>query len=158
MSIDRLAQVLWEQSSLLDELEFRLESLELVARSGRHGRVGKACQEVASVQAQIDEMEKKRIEYSTQLAASFGISSSSTLKTIIENSPEEWQESLEETRVDLTGKLVRIAHLTEGLKGVLSQRLEVVNTVLKVVSAPTGVYGADGQAAADRPTLLSEAV
>ena len=158
MSIDRLAQVLWGQSSLLDELEFRLESLELVARSGRHGRVGKACQEVASVQAQIDELEKRRIEYSGEFAASLGIDPSSTLKSIIDNSPGEWRESLEETRIDLTSKLTRIAQLTESLRGVLSQRLEVVNTVLRVVSAPAGVYGADGLASSVRPTLLSEAV
>jgi hypothetical protein len=87
-----------------------------------------------------------------------GINPSSTLKAIIENSPEEWRESLEETRIDLTSKLTRIAQLTESLKGVLSQRLEVVNTVLRVVSAPAGVYGADGLTSSIRPTLLSEAV
>ncbi|NNN15221.1 MAG: hypothetical protein HKL82_05090 [Acidimicrobiaceae bacterium] len=156
MVADNLAQILWEQKTLLDELEFRLEALELVARAGRHNRIAKACQEVAVIRAQMDTVDDRRRKESAAYAASLGIDPNSPLTEIAKKAPAEWALTFTTTRVEMNEQLRRIEALVGVLRGLLTQRLDLIDELLGGVLGVPNTYQANGTVDSKNFSLVSQ--
>lgn len=128
MGIEELNGILWEERSLLDALQFALETQSWVVSTGRVRWLSKASDQVREIVEELRHAELLRASEAEAVAAEIGIPSEPTLAVIAAAMSEPWRSIMIDQRdalLEATRSVGRISQSAiEDLAGLRALALE----------------------------------
>ena len=89
-ALSELADVLWQERSLLHALLFKLEEQQLILQSDRSRWLAAADEELRTIARQLQEHEVLRAARAEEVIGLLGLRSEDTLRDIADAAPEPW--------------------------------------------------------------------
>lgn len=147
MGYSELSQLLSHEINLLETLLFKLEEEYLLVDNGRHHYLATADAEINAVVDDLKTLELRRALASAEVCNGLGIDTFSSLKEIVGIAQEPWDKVLGDLRLGLLLVSAKIAKVQNGLSGLLSQRIALVEDILTLVDSDgsRSFYGKNGR-------------
>ncbi|MDA8392761.1 MAG: flagellar export chaperone FlgN [Actinomycetota bacterium] len=145
MLLVELSKVLSEERTLLEQLRFKLEEVQLVATAGRHEWLARATDELQEALMSVQWVEERRLEVSAVTASSLGLHPDATIEDLAKAAPEPWGEVIGSHRGPLTDLLAETEQCSLRCRRVLATHLDVTQRAMTMLGdVPGQAYGVDG--------------
>lgn len=144
--MERLSLILWRERELLDTLLYRLETEQLLLASGRTRWLMTAAREVEAVLDTIRETEVLRAVAADEAAASLGLTTNPSLRSLADACDEPWASILHEHRDAFEQVTHEITALADANRDLITTAYRSARETLMSIGGGADGYGQDGRA------------
>ncbi len=144
-----LADLLWNEREVLDQLLFELTVEQLVVSSGQTRWLPRANRRLHQALEQLRAIEVSRSIESDGICDDIGLPTSATLAEIAGAAPPPWDSILLEHRQSLLALAGEVRELTDQNRRLLDAAARSVRETLASITASVGTYDAQGAHADD---------
>lgn len=158
MELQELSNLLDRIESALDDVEYKLTGLSLMANSNRYAYLVRASKEVAHASSHLMQLEAERISMIAHLAGEFGFSPTASLSEVVASVPAPWNDRFKLVAAALRESLDRVTQLQGEIRYTCQSRIGLFDTALTMIGGNTKLYDASGELADSTSKILSEAL
>lgn len=145
-----LSRLLWDQRSLVEMLEFRLEVQQLLTIAGKVDRLPLAIDDVESVLDRIRMSEDVRLGVVAECSVELGLGVGASLRELAAVAPDPWGHIFEDHQTALLRLVAASEDLATSNRQLAAKGIgEARNALGHLGGAPVTAYGRHG----DRPSL-----